>query len=268
MSARLSRKDMKRDDFANAVERSVEYAESHTRMILYAIGAVLVLAALVFGIRAFLDQRSAAASADLSYAIKVYEAPIVAPGANTAGAAKSQDKVQPSFADEASRRSRAKQLFEGVRAKHGSTDAADVAGLYLAQMAATAGKLDEARKLWSEFADRHKDSAPAAEARLNLYDIDRRQGKGEELVRQLHPMLDDSSSPLPKDVVLYQLGLTYDQLQRKQEAIGVFQQIVDEFPQSPYRQEAQQKLAALDPNRVPQNALGALGGPGGLPPGL
>jgi tetratricopeptide (TPR) repeat protein len=262
MSARLSRKDIKRDDFATAVERSVEYAETHTRALLYALGAVILLAALVFGIRAFLAQRSAAASADLSYALEVYEAPIVPTGA------KPQDKEHPSFPDEAARRARAKQLLLEVRSKHGATDAADVAGLYLAQMAASEGKLDEARKLWSDFIDSHKDSAPAAEARLNLYDLDRRQGKAGDLVGQLRPLLDDSSSPLPKDVVLYQLGLTYDALQRKQEAIGSYQRIVDEFPQSPYRQEAQQKIAALDPARA-LNALGAgaLGG-GGLPPGL
>jgi tetratricopeptide (TPR) repeat protein len=268
MSARLSRKDMKRDDFADAMERSVEYAEAHTRMILYAIGAVVVLAALVFGIRAIFAQRSAAASADLSYALKVYDAPIVAPGSNPASPAKPQDKVQPSFPDEASRKARAKKLLEGVRANHSYTAAADVAGLYLAQIAASEGKLDQARKLWTDFVDQHKDSAPAAEARLNLYDLDRRQGKAEEVVGHLRPLLDDSSSPLPKDVVLYQLGLTYDKLQRKQEAIGAYQQIVDEFPQSPYRQEAQQKLVALDPSRAATNAIGAMGGPGGPPPGL
>jgi tetratricopeptide (TPR) repeat protein len=264
MNARLSRKDMKRDDFATAVERSVEYAESHTRMILYAIGAVVVLAGLVFGIRALLAQRSAAAGTELAYALKVYQAPVAATGA------KPQDKQEPSFPSEAARQSRAQALFEGVRVHHSHTDAADVAGLYLAQIAASQGKLDDAKKRWSEFIDQHKDSAAAAEARLNLYDIERRQGKAEALVGQLTPMLDDSSSPLPKDVVLYQLGLTYDQLQRKQEAIGAYQKIVDEFPQSGYRQEAQQKLVALDPSRAALNAMGAMGGLGGpgAPPGL
>jgi len=265
MTARLSRKDMKRDEFATAVERSVEYAEAHTRMILYAIGAIVVLAALVFGIRAFLGYRSSAANADLTYALKVFAAPINATGA------KPQDREQPSFPDEAARRARAKQLLQKVRENHGMTDAADLAGLYLAQIAAGEGRLDEARKLWSEFVDHHKDSAPAAEARLNLYDLDRRQGKAEEVLRQLRPLLDDTSSPLPKDVTLYQLGLTYDKLQRKEEAIKSYQQIVDEFPQSAYRQEAQQKLAALDPGRAAMSAMGGLGGLGGgagLPPGL
>ncbi|HTQ80153.1 MAG TPA: tetratricopeptide repeat protein [Thermoanaerobaculia bacterium] len=264
MSARLSRKDIKRDEFASAVERSVEYAETHTRMILYAIGAVVLLAALYFGGRAVLHHRAEVANTDLAYALKIYAAPVLATGA------KPNDKDDPSFPDEAARRARAKGLFQGVREHHGGTDAADLAGVYLAQIAATEGRIDEARKLWNDFIDSHKESAPAAAARLNLYDLDRKEGKGEALVGRLRPMLDDSSSPLPKDVVLFQLGLTYDQLQRKQEAIGSYQQILDEFPQSSYRQEAQQKLAALDPTRAALSMGGRnnLNGPGGRPPGL
>jgi tetratricopeptide (TPR) repeat protein len=263
MSARLSRKEIKRDDFASAVGRSVEYAEAHTRMILYAIGAGVLLAALVFGIRAFLVHRSAQANADLTAALKVYAAPVATAPPSPP---KPQDKNQPIFPDEASRNARAKELLQGVRRDHRFTDAADVAGLYLAQIAANEGNLAEARRLWKEFVDHHKDSAPAAEARVNLYDLDRREGKAAELVGQLRGLLDDASSPLPKDIVLYQLGLTYDKLQRKQEAIDSYQRILDEFPQSGYRQEAQQKIAALDPTHA-----GAPVGNftvGGPPPGL
>jgi tetratricopeptide (TPR) repeat protein len=269
-SARLNRKDMKRDEFANAMERSVEYAETHTRTILYAIGAVVLLAALYFGVRAFLDHRAAGASADLTYALKVYAAPV----ATAPATAKPDDRDHPSFADDTARRARAKELLTAVRQNHGGTDAADLAGVFLAQISASEGQLDLARKLWTDFIDHHKDSAPAAEARLNLYDLDRKQGKSEELVGRLRPMLDDSSAPLPKDVVLFQLGLTYDQLQRKQEALGAYQQLLDEFPQSSYHQEAQQKLAALDPTRAAMSmgagGAGALGGGalGGRPPGL
>jgi hypothetical protein len=106
----------------------------------------------------------------------------------------------------------------------------------------------------------------AAMVRLDLIDLDRRQGKGEELVGRLRPMLDDSDPPLPKDAVLYQLGLTYEQLQRRPEAAGAYRQIVDEFPQSAYHQEAQQKLVSLDPSRAnsPFGNLGGIGGMGGL----
>ena len=39
---RLTRKEIKQDDFRAAVGRSVEYAEGHVRLIIYAVGGVLV----------------------------------------------------------------------------------------------------------------------------------------------------------------------------------------------------------------------------------
>jgi tetratricopeptide (TPR) repeat protein len=255
MSQRLSRKDMKRDDFATVVERSVEYAETHVRSILILVGAIVVVAALAGGIYTFTSRRSAAAQEALAKAIKVYAAPI------QAADAKPDDPNTPSFPSETVRNVRAKQLLAAVRDGYGRTQAAAVAGVYLGRIAAGEGKLDEARRLWSDYADGHKDSL-AALVRLDLIELDRRQGKGEELVGRLRPMLDDSASPLPKDTVLYQLGLTYEQLQRRPEAVSSYRQIVDEFPQSSYRQEAQQKLVSLDPARA--MSLGGSMGAGGL----
>ena len=147
-----------------------------------------------------------------------------------------------------------------MRSDYGSTDAADVAGLYLAQLAADAGKLDEARKLWSDFVDGHKGSMLAAEARLNLIALDRKQGKGEDVVKELRAMLEKGDAPLPQDVILHELACTLEQLHRPQEAIQSYQRILDEFPQSPFRSDAQQKVSALDPTRAPAATAPPLGG--------
>lgn len=50
-------------------------------------------------------------------------------------------------------------------------------------------------------------------------------------------------------MILHELGTTLEQLHRPQEAIQSYQRILDEFPQSPYRTDAQQKVSALDPTR-------------------
>lgn len=258
MNQRVTRKDMKRDDFAAAVGRSVEYAESHVRLIVYAVGAVLLLVALGIALRAYLGHRQEEAGQELAAAMKVYQAQVVAMGA------KPTDPTAPTFPNEAARRTEAKKLFEKVRDGYGTTDAADVASLYLAQIAADEGKLDEARTLWTDFVDDQGDSILAGEARLNLIHLDRQQGKGEQVVQDLRAMVDKSDAPLPQDIVLNELGLTLEQLKRPQEAIPLYRRIVDEFPQSPYRGEAQQKLSALDPTRSP--AAGApLGGLPGFP---
>lgn len=257
MNQRLTRKEIKRDDFAAAVGRSVEYAESHVRTIVYAIGGALLLIALAVGIYFYRGKVRQEANEALAKATAVYQAPIQAAGA------KPNDPTTPSFATEAARQARAKELLQKVRDDYGSTDAADVAGLYLAQIAAHEGRIEEARKLWTDFIDDHGDSMLAGEARLNLIDLDRKQGKGEQVVQDLRSMLEKSDAPLPQDVILNELGKTLEQLKRPQEALQSYQRIVDEFPQSPYRQEAQEKISAIDPTRAP--AGGAPGLPAGIP---
>lgn len=259
MNERLTRKEIKRDELADAVGRSVEFAGSHVRSIAYAVGGVLLIVLLAVGINFYRHHRQEQASQALAQATKVYQAPVAATGAKPA------DPDQPSFPTDEARRARAKELLQKVHDDYGSTAAGGVAGLYLAQMAADAGKLDDARKLWSDFADDHKGTMLAAEARLNLLALDRKQGKGEEVVKQLRTMLEKGDAPLPQDVILHELGLTLEQLHRPQEAIQSYQRILDEFPQSPLRSDAQQKVAALDPTRAPAAGASPLGGIGGMP---
>ncbi|HEX2224914.1 MAG TPA: hypothetical protein VHN15_11985, partial [Thermoanaerobaculia bacterium] len=70
MNQRLTRKEIKRDEFANAVGRGVEYAESHVRTILLAVGAVVLLGLLALGLRSYLNSQEAKAGEALTYAMK------------------------------------------------------------------------------------------------------------------------------------------------------------------------------------------------------
>ncbi len=150
MNERLTRKDIKRDDFTAAMGRGVEYAGSHVRNIAYAIGGILLLVALGIAIHFYRANRLEEANHALAGAMKVYQAPVTATGAKPA------DPDEPSFATDAARRTRAKELLKKVHDDYGSTDAGAVASLYLAQIAADEGRLDEARKLWSDYADDHE----------------------------------------------------------------------------------------------------------------
>jgi TolA-binding protein len=268
MSPRLTRKEMKRDELVNVVGRSVEYAESHTRGILVGIGAAVLAVAVGVAVYAYLGHRAARAEAALSYAMKVYSAPVEAPGGATP--AKPQDPVQPTFPSEAARQARAKELFTAVRQDYGFSDAAAMASIYLAAIDAQEGRLDLARQLWSDFVKHHGNHMLAAEARLDLIDLDRQQGKAQQVVQDLRAMLEQSEAPLPKDVALFELAKTLETLQRGPEAIQTYQRILDEFPQSAYRQDAQQRMSALDPTRA--GLAGGMGGgfggfPGGMPGG-
>ncbi|HEX3526205.1 MAG TPA: tetratricopeptide repeat protein [Thermoanaerobaculia bacterium] len=248
MNQRVTRKDMKKDEFASAVGRGVEYAEGHVRPIIFGIGGAVVLAVIGFLIYGFVGHRSDAAGDALAAAVKVYSAPL------NATEAKPNDPKEPSFVDEAARRAKAKTLFTKVRSDYGHTDAADIAGVYLAQIAMTDGKPEEARKLWSDFVDAHPDSLLAGEARINLIHLDRgkqaSKEKLEELAQRLKAMQGQSKPPLPEDVILNELGATYEQLGRKDDATQAYKRILDEFPQSAYRTNAGQRISALDPTKL------------------
>jgi len=259
MNERLTRKEIKRDEFATAVEHGIEYAGSHVKTIVYAVVAAAVVAALWGVFHFYSSNRAAKANEALAKAIKVFEAPIV--GAATA---KPADEKEPSFADEAARRAAARPLLEGVRKSFGSTDAADIAGLFLANLAASEGKLDEARKLWTDFVAEHDDHILAGQAHLNLINLDRNQGKLDRVVVELNKLVEKGNeAPLPLDALLNELAGAYEQQHKPQEAIQQYQRILDDFPRSPYRSEAQQKIQSLDPSRAAASpALGMGGFPG------
>ena len=259
MNQRLTRQDMKRNELSTALGKGYDYAESHGRTILMAAGAVLALALLAGLFYVYRNSQAEKASTALARAIEVYQAPI------DPAAPKPDDPVSPTFADEAARQTRAKALFQELYEKHGSTVAGDIASVYLAQIAMAENQPERARELWNDFLDDNDDHLLAGQTRVNLLRLDRSQGKGQEVAQTLTAMLDEAEPPLPMDVILNELASTQEQLGKTQEAVQSYQRILDEFPQSPYAQEARQKIGALDPSRAGGMGMGAMPGMPGMP---
>lgn len=258
MSQRLTRKEIKRDQFRETMAQMLEFAGSHVANIVYIGGAVVVLALAGAGAYTWLQSRAAHANEALNKAIGTYQALI-----DTADPAP-DDPRAPRFASEEDRRARARELFVEVQDDYGGTDAAHLASLYLGKIALEEGDGDTARSHWQSFVDDADDTILLAEAHLNLIALDRQQGRSEEVAQRLESMLDAPDPEIPTDALLFELGTTYEHLGREQQALDTYQRLVEEFSSSQYSQEAQQRLAALG------GAPPAFGGgfPGGLPPGL
>jgi tetratricopeptide (TPR) repeat protein len=237
-STHLTRKEIKRDEVAAAVGRSVDYAQSHGRTIGIVIGAALLVLLVLLGFWGFRASQRGKASVALGEALQLAGAPIQATGA------KPDDPDAPSFATPEARRARAKKAFESVRESYRFSPAADVAAVYLGQIAAEEGKLDEARKLWEDYVEDHPDDMLAGNVKLNLIELDRRAGKTDAIIASLEKMLDASDGPLPKDAILYELAGAYEAAKRDTEAKKTYQRILDEYPQSGYHTLAQQKVGA------------------------
>lgn len=242
-SQRLSRKEIKhdiRDDaLRHAVGESYDYVRGHGRNLALAIGGIVLVVAAFAGWRAWSGRRESNASDQLGHAIAAYDAPVVAADANPG------DLDTPSFPDEKSKQARAKELFEKITKDYPRTGGAAVAEVYLGRIHFQQGDNAGARKVWQEFLDAHPDHMLASAVRRTLLDLDRKEGKGEQVVQRLRADLEKEEKPLPEDVILFELGTTLEQLGRKQEAHDAYQRVVDEYPDSAWVSKATQKVREL-----------------------
>jgi tetratricopeptide (TPR) repeat protein len=240
MTDHLRREDLKRNELGEVLGKGIHYAEDHARTLAISLATAVGLALVGAGIWAWTSSRNGHANEALAAALRVAESDVVATGA------KPDDPDRPSFASESARRDRAEQLFRDLLDRYGSTGPGRSARMYLAEIAAQKNDLATARKLWEEYLGDDARSPLGVAAQVNLFALDRQEGKGAELAERLKKMLEQTEKPLPDDLVLYQLALTYDQLGRPADAKAAYRRIVDEHPQSPYLSVAQQKAGPAE----------------------
>lgn len=237
MNQRLTRKEIKRDEIAEWFGQTAEFLRRHRTALILGVVVVVVAVALAIGGFWWLATRSVRANELLVRAMAVYTAPI------DAVAPKPDDPDAPTFADEASRRGRAKELFEQLAGGFPFADASDVANVYLGRIAVAEGDLERAGRLWREFVDEHREQVLAGEVRVNLLALDRQQGKAAEVAAELEAMLTKAPDqrPLPGDLILNELAATYEQLGREDDAKSTWSRLAEEYPQSVYAAAARQK---------------------------
>lgn len=238
MSDRLTRKEIKqRDSFQLAVTTALEYVQAYRKQLIAGVVLLAVVGVAAVGWAFWSAHREGIAQAVLADAIEAYGAPVGEDAADQAG------DDGPSFATEEERQAGATELFQQVVSDYGWSDAADVARVYLGQIAMGEGDVDGARELWQKVVDGGGDSALAAEVRLNLIRLDRADGRGEQVATELEAMLARENKPLPGDVILIELATTLEELGRDVEATERYQQLIDEYQSSPYADEARRKIS-------------------------
>jgi len=240
MSDRITRKDIRRDEFVETLEKGVEYTQSHVKSILIAVGALVGLGLVAWGIVAWRGSSRDKANDALADAMRVWAAPI------DAAAPKPSDPATPSFATEDARRARAKELFEALAKEHAGSVAGDVGNLYLAAIAIDQGQAETARGLWQAYLKSHRKDMLAASVQVDLLRLDRAQGKADQVVAELRKLIDDTGRAVPLDTLLYELATTLTQQGKADEARKAWQRLADEFPRSPFAAEAQRASGATN----------------------
>ena len=237
MSNRLTKKQMKTDQLEHALTDARDFVVTHksetTRYTLIAVGAVLVLSAVWGGI----VLRNNRLAARLSSAIALFDAPLSSDPAPAPGA-----RV---FKDHAARTAAARTELTSLAKDSSSTSAGRAAAVLLLSLdgakAATGANLDAAKA----FARSESGTVAAGIAAIAAIDAEAGAGRPKEALETAKKYLESGDSPVSKDILVFTMARLYEKTGQSVEAKNFYQRLVTDFPDSPLRGDAQQRLASL-----------------------
>lgn len=223
MGRRITRKQLKGDEFVSSVEIFMRWFVDNWRPFAAGLGVVGVLVLIWWGARAWSADRADSASQLLDEAVTAYQGEMAT--GEVSGVAEGR--------------------LEEVVDRYPRTDQADMARLYLARILMGRGELDGARDILVQITDDHRRDALGRVAALDLVRLRIESGQAAAVAQELEEMVVGRDQRLPRDVALYQLGVLYRKEQQPEQAREYFQKLVDEFPESPYLAEARRHLTEL-----------------------
>ncbi|HPC83963.1 MAG TPA: tetratricopeptide repeat protein [Thermoanaerobaculaceae bacterium] len=232
---RLTRKQIKQDEFIGLVDRGMHWLGQNWQQAAMGLIGAVVVAMVVWGVRAILASRGEAASEALSKAVATFSAPV--------GAAAPAD-AKLKFATDTERLAAAEKAFSEVRSKYSLTAEARMARLYLARIALERNDRDRAIRELGELASKRSADPVVRMAMLNLIRLRIASGEGAQVVRDLEAMAAGKDPRLPRDVALWQLAQLWEHDGKPEEASKLYRKLADDFPDSPYRSEAAQRAGS------------------------
>jgi len=232
---RLTRKQIKQDEFISLVDHGLHWIGQNWRQAAVGLGGVLGLALIWWGVTTFLGSRTEAAGQAVAEAVATYQAQV-------GGAAQVGGKAW--FATDSERLAAAEKAFQSVSSRYWLTPQARLAAIFLARIAADRGDQALAIRKLSEVTSRHSDDPVVRLAMLDLVRLRIAKGEGSQLVGELEAMVAGKDPRLTRDTALFELARVWEQEGKPEEANRLYRKLVEDFPDSPYRSDAQQRLSS------------------------
>jgi TolA-binding protein len=236
---RTERHHLKDNELANLALGARRAVEGRTTLMTAGLGILIAVALGALGYRAWMGRSEARAQTLLNESVVVEETPVGPPPA--AGAAESG----PRFATERERLEAALAKFTAVTDQYPSTEAAVIAGYKAAATMLALGQPKEAAAAYQRVVDRAPTSLYGQMARLGVAEAEAQAGEHEKAITAYKELAERNDGIVPVEGILMQLGRTYRGAGRNDDARQTFTRIVEEFPTSPFSEEARQELESL-----------------------
>jgi TolA-binding protein len=237
----IERHKLKENELARTVSQAREVLDTRKRTIVLALAALVLALAALGGYTWWRGSRESRANEALAAAIALYDAPVVPIAAPAPGSP--APLPQPgTFSTEREKLQAALPKFREAADRHPNSTPGLVARFHLAGILASLGQYAEAEQAFQEVVNRAGGGIYGRMARLGLANAQVAQDKFDNAIALYTELSRDTSSPVPLDGILMQLGRAYARAGRKEEAARTFDRIVQEFPQSPFLTDARREL--------------------------
>ena len=223
---KITRKEMKQDEFVSSVSRITLWMEEHLDKILWGAAAVVVVGLLSFWFASWRSNKALQAQAALASVVETYGAE-VGPTASSPGAVAfltEEDKFRTVIAQ-----------ADSVVAEHGSTDAGQIARVYRGLAHFELGEDEEARADFEGFLSKNGSHYLAPQVRRKLA----------QACSEFRDLSERPTPVLPAELSLLDLAGCLAAKGDRDGSIATYQRILDEFPQSIYVSEARSSLEKL-----------------------
>jgi TolA-binding protein len=236
---RTERRHLKENDFELWTRDAREFLETRGRETLTVLVAAIVIGGAALGYYGWRQHVQSRSSAMLAEAVAIQTA-------QTGDAFAPGVAVPPGgFPNETARDEAAVTKLKAAADAYPSTDAGIYARYEQAATLVSLGRYAEAIDCYNEAIKRAGSGNYAQMARLGVAEAKARAGQYDEAINALKDLAQHKEGALPIDGILIELGRVYLEAGKTADARQTFNRVVDEFPDSPYVGEAQQRLSEL-----------------------
>ncbi len=235
--SRLTRHEiLKEDKFLLTFETIRDFYLKHQRRILTGLGIAGLVAVLVAGGTYYAANQSLMAKDDLSQALKIYHAPVI----SSIRVENSATAGEPTYKIPNEKYGKALAEFQRIGSRYASGSVGKIAKYYAGLCLAGLSREKEAAAILEPLSREKSDYGSLARLALaQLYESTGEWAKAIETYRQIV----DSNSPVtPKNVNMMHLGRLYEAQNRPGDATKLYQQMVKDFPGTPFASDAERKL--------------------------
>ena len=238
MSEHISRKELKHDKVRETFEHGAEAVLSHTRIASIILLVAIVAGAGYFGWKFYNTRQTDQAQAALDDAMKIFNAPLLAPG---------QPSIpgEISYMDPTQRSQDAQVKLAAVAAKYPSAKPGRLARYYSALCLMDLDKLNQASEELNKL-ETGSDKELAALANFQRALIAERTGKADQAIQILRALANSGSILVPKPMVQLELAGILRQTNPK-EAVALYEQIKKDNPNTAVADEADRGLSEIGP---------------------